>query len=327
MVDLALHEGGLFGEFLATRGAILPDDEALLGASWQLTDRSLFEIDEAGSAWLHLRDLRSGERIAVTNTRPSDRTRRGMLLCGRPLPVADSSRAYAGFVRVPDALSDAVLEVLDDGDAFEMASAIGRCFAPPQLSNTDGEPLRFHELTWQLADPNSARVALDASALNGDDSPEGRQWRLVRDSANQPNTLVLTLALEGATLHGEANSDARAAELRALIASVVPDAELVDHDVRTFDELERDVSHSPRAATANLLDDPEHAEFAAAIAAEFERRWLDEPVPALHGLTPRQAAADPIGRTGLERLLDTFDSYDTGPGTMSAVRLRAALGL
>ena len=164
VVDLALHEGGLFGEFLATRGAVLPDDEALLGASWELTDRSLFEIDEVGPERLRLRDLRSGERIAVTNTRPSDRTRRGTLLCGRPLPIVDSWRAYAGFVRVPDALRDAVLDVLDDGDAFEMASVVGRCFAPPQLSNTDGEPLRFHELIWQLADPNAARAALDASA-------------------------------------------------------------------------------------------------------------------------------------------------------------------
>ena len=163
--------------------------------------------------------------------------------------------------------------------------------------------------------------------LNGDDSPGGREWHLVRDSANQPNTLVLTLALEGDTLRGEVNSDARAAELRALVASVVPDAQLVDHDVRTFDELERDLSHSPRAATPNLLEDPEHAEFAAVVAAEFERRWLDEPVPALRGLTPRQAAADPIGRTELERLLNSFDNCDTGPGTMSAARLRAALGL
>lgn len=35
----------------------------------------------------------------------------------------------------------------------------------------------------------------------------------------------------------------------------------------------------------------------------IERRWCDEPVPALSGMTPRQAAADPTRRETLDRLL------------------------
>jgi hypothetical protein len=45
----------------------------------------------------------------------------------------------------------------------------------------------------------------------------------------------------------------------------------------------------------------------AEISRQMQARWLDENVPALGGLTPRQAAADPTRRELLERLLDEFE--------------------
>lgn len=44
-------------------------------------------------------------------------------------------------------------------------------------------------------------------------------------------------------------------------------------------------------------DDPQHAELFEQIRDRIERRWCDETIPALGGLTPREAAADPGGRT------------------------------
>ena len=48
----------------------------------------------------------------------------------------------------------------------------------------------------------------------------------------------------------------------------------------------------------------------AEISRQAQARWLDDNVPALDGLTPRQAAADPTMREQLERLLDEFDRRD-----------------
>ncbi len=69
-----------------------------------------------------------------------------------------------------------------------------------------------------------------------------------------------------------------------------------------------------RDAIEALLDDvdtsdPEQAMAAlnAELARQAQARWLDDHVPALGGLTPRQAAADPTRREQLERLLDEFD--------------------
>lgn len=73
--------------------------------------------------------------------------------------------------------------------------------------------------------------------------------------------------------------------------------------------------------------DPESVrEALIAHMAAYERKWLDLPVPALHGLTPRQAAADPTRREDLVQLLASFPDTDD-PTEMSAGRLREALGL
>lgn len=103
-----------------------------------------------------------------------------------------------------------------------------------------------------------------------------------------------------------------------------------------------------REAIQAALDDLGEADESAVLArlnAELSRqaqaRWLDEEVPALGGLTPRQAAADPTRREQVERLLDEFDRQDqrlrdiaqgsdgeiSGPITYDTAALRRELGL
>ena len=70
------------------------------------------------------------------------------------------------------------------------------------------------------------------------------------------------------------------------------------------------------------------------LTRQAHTKWLDEHVPALDGLTPRQAAADPTRREQLERLLAEFDNRET-PGLPDGVEafsydiaaLRHELGL
>lgn len=71
------------------------------------------------------------------------------------------------------------------------------------------------------------------------------------------------------------------------------------------------------------------AEAVATFMRQQEERWVDEPVPALAGLTPRQAAADPTRREDLMALLHEFDRMPAPPGAFSfdTSRLRALLGV
>jgi len=73
---------------------------------------------------------------------------------------------------------------------------------------------------------------------------------------------------------------------------------------------------------------PEIAAFAREHMRKMEDRWLDENIPALSGLTPREAAADPTRREDLVALLNSFDDVpDAHLGTFDTDRLRRKLGL
>jgi hypothetical protein len=67
-------------------------------------------------------------------------------------------------------------------------------------------------------------------------------------------------------------------------------------------------------------------EIVAQMVAKHERAWLDESIPALDGMTPRECSEDPIAREKLERLLARLPEGDN-PTQMSSKRLRFALGL
>lgn len=63
--------------------------------------------------------------------------------------------------------------------------------------------------------------------------------------------------------------------------------------------------------------------------ADHEARWVDEPVPALGGRTPRQALDDPTRREDLFALLRELRGRPAPAGAvgMSADRLAKLLGI
>ncbi len=321
--DVVLHEDGVFAEFLAARDSVLPSDEALLGAQWTLVDRAVFEILATHRSGLELRDIASGDRVTVVNTHDSGWTRPGMLLIGRPLPVGDTYRAFSGFMHVPDRHLDSVLAAVESGDSADLADALAAILAPPRLTNTDGDDLVTHTLSWRVPDPSDVGDALVAAGLRTDETNE---WTWTRDSKNQANTIIAFVRLEGDELTVEVNSAERADELRGIVAAALPDAELVDVEDRPFE-----VPDSPvRIAGSGSvdMDDPAVRAALAEYIAEMEQRWIDESIPALGGRTPRQAADDPVGREELRRLLASFPvPADDEIGLMDPERLRAALGL
>jgi hypothetical protein len=60
------------------------------------------------------------------------------------------------------------------------------------------------------------------------------------------------------------------------------------------------------------MDNPGMRQLAEQWRERQEEKWCDEAVPALAGLTPRQAAEDPSRREALRRLLDSYGSGDDG---------------
>lgn len=133
--------------------------------------------------------------------------------------------------------------------------------------------------------------------------------------------------LDGDEVGVEANSEARLDRVLTVLHGLQAGLEVLSQARDEASDLMEAMSRAPGAATGSEPDlyDPAVAAALEAVVLEYERTWLDEPIPALAGVTPRDAAADPTRRPDLLRLLDSFPR--PGPGLMDADRLRAALGL
>ncbi len=332
VIDLALHEGGVFDDFLAGRSELLPDDEALLAAQWALVDRGVFEVERSAPGVLELRDVGRGDRVTVTGVGYDSMPSPGTLLLGRPLPVGDTHRGFGGVFPVPRSAVDGLLDAIDEGDPLAIASVLAATLAPPTMSNTDGEPTVFHELRWRMSgeaeDAATVDGALREEGLHRIEGVEPPSWTLVRDSANQPDTVIATLRLDDGFLVAEVNSDERAEEIGLLVDEVFPEATFVADETRPVEEAMRD--HVPPSSPGPGPDvsDPAVREAIDQLMRDHESRWVDEEIPALGGRTPREAVGDPVGREEVEQLIASMpDLGAMGGFGMDPDRIRSLLGL
>jgi tetratricopeptide (TPR) repeat protein len=325
--DVALFEAGGLNDFLATRGHLLPDDEQLLAAQWELTDRSVYEIVgvEPGTG-MTMRDIRTGDITAVQERSASQQVRAGQLYCAHLLPAGDSVQIFGGLEPLSNTARDELIALLDDGAGpVPLLEALSARLAPPTLLNTEGEPLVMHEATVRISNPVAISAGLDRIYRRTDDDPAIPRW--VEEHAGSSLTAVrVTMTLEGDHLHVNANSDKRLERTVTTLRELDPTAALLTHQRTTASDL------APPAGSAPLQHDPGLSDPAVITAVhdtilKYEAAWLDESVPALGGLTPRQCAEDPTRRADLIRLLDSFPPETGEPGRMSATRIRTALGL
>ena len=331
VMDVVLFEGGAFAEFLDVRGSLLPDDERLLAEQWLLVDRSVFEVDNVKpGASVTARDVRSGDTHEVLSRTASRHLKSGQLICARVVPAGDDSVQFFGGIE-PIALHerDSLIELLDaEPDPVELMDALSRRFAPATLTNTEGEPMSICQATVQVDDPDGLEGALDETydRVDGQELP---QWHEHVTTHGMPR-IRATLVRDGDTLRVDTNSAERMDRVLATLVRLDPAVSVVDDSRRPI----RDAREAAKLAEemgppedALDPDGPEVAEMLDEVIREYETKWLDTPIPALDGHTPRQGAGDPTRRGDLIKLLDSFPAGDGTPGRMSPERLRVALGL
>ncbi|HYZ38055.1 MAG TPA: SEC-C metal-binding domain-containing protein [Pseudonocardiaceae bacterium] len=233
VIDVVLHEGGWFNRFLADRGPLLPDDEALLARAWTLVERTVYEVVECRpGAGVTVRDLRTGDVLEVRERTFSKQARCGVLMCARAVPDGQSHQFIGGMFAVAPGRERDLLDLLDERDGLALLAYVADLYRPPVIVGPDGQVI-------ELPPPTGGPLPPLPPA-----SPELEQ------------------------------------------------------------------------ALRSLRD-------------EQERRWCDENVPALGGITPREAAGDPTRRDELARLINSFPEIDptTGMVGLRPARLRELLGL
>ncbi len=231
----------------------------------------------------------------------------------------------------------------------------------PDFRNTDGEPLALHALHYEITSFERAFEALkdldddaqrkkglalaDAGEKDEFGSPVRARldWMKKSGKAVGPDRVTLAHFVIGdGTLVVNVNSEERSRLVQKEIAHRLgDDAVLVRTDVLTHDELmERMAKRAGEARGTEKRESEherimrEHPEVRAHLKEQMDRHWAswpDVPVPALKGMTPRQAAGDPIGRELLESLLLDFESRNARISDdfnrVDIAKLRRTLGL
>jgi len=204
---------------------------------------------------------------------------------------------------------------------FDIADAIYNP-QPPQLTNTDGEPFELTTLSYELRCSIEEALELfkglgpqhpsEAAAAEGDEDVErGPDGAIVRATVrwlNDTETLLGIVAIEAGALSAEVNSAARAARMKEEISARLGDrAMLIETQTVSAEEM---YAKAFNEADGELEDveEPDAAQVIveAEVMAKHWERWLDEPIPALGDVTPREAAASPLGRERLEALFAEY---------------------
>ncbi len=187
---------------------------------------------------------------------------------------------------------------------------------PRQLQNTDGDPILFTVDHFAIAPGARAAVEERLAALPdvepqqpGENPPEyvfTRPGNPMHQSWE--NTLIGRAWISGETLHVETNSRERADSLRERLEAACGDH--IGHRAREHtDPLSSAVPH-PQPGAKPEPPTPEQAQ----LLLEFKRHhyagWLDSPLPALDGQTPREAARTKPGRAAVDVLLKEMENSE-----------------
>jgi len=167
--------------------------------------------------------------------------------------------------------------------------------------------------------------------LFGED--EDGQWTEVFDLDGE---LIVRCFLrrDGDDLVVETNSAPRFERLLdTLREKISDDLEVIEEERLTLSEVRARQSEAagPSPVPIEVEDMPAGVVSALQdLVQQQEAAWLDDHIPALGGLTPREAADDLTRRPDLIALLNEFDDFgDDSPGTLTfdVSRLRQLLGL
>jgi hypothetical protein len=220
---------------------------------------------------------------------------------------------------------------------------------PPEIRNSDGEPLIFHELTFKITSPAEAFYKLKSLALDVSDeellenAKFDNQNRIVKvdfkwykiGTMDLPGGDYISLgdiSIDKTNLKVTVNSLNRAQKIRKEIEKRLgTQVKYKSTNIRSMESLLEDARKSNKEQPAPEMT-PEMAAIQDELLAIHWEKWIDMEIPALSGITPREAVKTSIGREKLIALLDYIEMNEqkTGDkmGQLKYIRgVRRTLGL
>jgi hypothetical protein len=330
--DVALFDRGLLVRYLEARGGLLQADEVALARRWLDTRRGIWAVQHVAGNRVRLHNQASGEVAEVTRRAPQAPLARLDLLYARigSDSSADGRMLVGGTVKLHRMLRPQLQQFLEGRPTGEQVLAWFRQVLRPGLPamvNFEDEPILLSTARYHVGDAASVVDRLREGLV---EVSQGEFLETVQVDGRP--VYRGSVRLDGDVVEIQTNSAKRLRRLERLVRQAAPDARLLGREqpaaeaamARQDDPKDLPPAGLARRAVADALE---------AFMTEHEERWVDEPIPALDGLSPRKAVADQARRPALEALLDDFEWMDAqaGPGGMGrgmdTTRLRSLLGL
>jgi hypothetical protein len=228
---------------------------------------------------------------------------------------------------------------------------------PPELQNTDGDPLNFHTIYYEIDSPDlvfeQLKVLAEISSETElrETADQDESGRIIRaevpwsrqgqnKTAAMDNTVLGQLAIDEHRLTVEVNSACRAEIIRSEIETRLgKHARYITTEIQSRESMletarKRDGDMTiPDSDQEKLMQMPEVREQMDKMLSAHWKNWIDEKIPALGHMTPRQAVRDPDGQESVEALLlDAERSMDSNKqmrdaGKVAIAEARRRLGL
>jgi len=294
----------------------------------------LYEIvDVRPGTSVTLRDLVEDVRVTVRERTLSRTARRGQAIAARVIRAGSSGQPEIeiSVLPIPEMIRESIARHLTEWredfyrehptasasafwkltPPFFHSAWIGAVLDPivPQLQNTEGEDLVITAVHFDVVDREQLEAALDgAEELQRHD---WGGWDWMGGDRTEP-ILLGSLNLKKGKLILEANSVARGERGRALVERVAGTAvrfvasshEDPTEEIRAQLRAGDDTPPPVGTTTAGEEIPPEIVEeLTLAHLARHYREWVDLPVPALDGETPRTASGKPALRDKLSELI------------------------
>lgn len=339
--DIVLFEDGELATLVEQRGHRLPADLRGLVQAWIDAPRTLLEVRavEPGRG-VTLHDLLDDRLLSIEDA-PLARSLRPLdLVCTRPLPDGRGGYVVRGGFGVPRPQRAQLAAMIAGGDGMELLDWLWDPRPDLRVRTPEGDEVRFRSGVWVVPDADRARQRL--AAVPGMRAEDADRYVLIDDPDGR-GSVVGTIVFTGDEATLEAISDPRYARLVRALRAASSRVRVMRSSRKSPDQAigellrdggSEDTGRPPIGVRANRP--PELDAALDAFIQEHERRWVDESIPALGGLTPRQALDDPVARPKLDALLNDlqWDEREArardggrGAGVMQAGRIRDLLGI
>ena len=295
-----------------------------------------------------VKDFFIGSVIDVKEKMGSENVQKGDLLFGRTATIDAVSMLFGSgsiiirpiwkphlihfrkWLMEEEDPSPITIETLADFD-FEIREVYFEIFEkimrPPEMQNTDGDPLRFHTLYYDIESPDAAFQAIKSlsaveteeelrsqATFTDDDAIEKIEIPWTRKGfKNDPaleSTVLGRIEIYGRKMKVEVNSDKRAEIIKKEIEKRLgPRAKYKTMEIHSLESMleEGQQKGLPDAGTQPNQDDlmqlPEVQQQMRHVLQGHWQNWIDDHIPALGGKTPRQAVNTPDGKESVEALL------------------------